>query len=1106
MLEASQLDLIAQEISLPPVRIEEKYSRSGRISCRLKDEHSFEFTEQVSLPNRKSNPATAYESVDGVKLLVTTTPNDRKKPGYTGICLKNGMDERWLYREDTSELRDKLLGASPSTVRDEIRASWPNQFFFKNSTTSPDTLGLRPPQLGALHAIMAHWSLSNEPATVVMPTGTGKTETMLSLMVAENTTCILVIVPSQALRKQTADKFETLGILPRHGIVSDKARTPVVGIIDHQIASEAELEIFERCNVVVAVINSIASGTSIDHLKGIADRCSHLIFDEAHHVPASSWNRLKKAFSAKPVLQFTATPFREDRTPLGGKVIYNYPLRDAQEAGYFKPISFEGIFETDRKVADRRIAEKAIEKLRADLAEGWDHRLLARCQIISRAKEVFAIYKELADDLNPILVHSQEGNQDSNIEALKSGESKIVVTVNMLAEGFDLPELKVAAMHDTFKSLAITLQFTGRFPRVGSDKVGNPTIIANTGLDDVSTALQSLYDEDSNWDELLRDLAFEKIAERVRFEEFLHSARDLTDGEVSEDSIAAKLNKNSLSYRFNAIAYREVKLFNEFGIRNGLENNHRFVRAWQNNDGNVVFFVTRLVEKPKWTNNRRIEDSKLNLYVLYHDSAQELLYIGSTHKSLTGHQRLAEAVSGNKIRRFQDEEPYRLFAEIEHLVLQQVGLLSGGGARNIRYSMFNGADVADAINRIMTGQSTKSNIFGTGYRDGGPIAIGCSRKGKFWNRDVGSLSEWTEWCDAMGRRLLKTEYDTSKLLDNVLIPKAIEKLPNNKDPWYLEWPEKLNRFKETSVTLAYEGKEEPFHRWSIELENFDPTSNSYSFAVQLLDGAKAQSMFCLQILPKVASFKVDHLDGPELQLSLGSNSLALEEFFNEYPPILTFTEHSSLEGNHLVDPAFSAPTFLEEQCQVQDWSKANIREESRWKEKKMHNDSIQAQTMRWCVDEKFDIVFDDDGANEIADIVAIKEEDDALLVRLLHCKYSAEDTAGGRVKDIIEVTSQAVKNAHWFWSIERLADRMQKRHQDRNAEGAGRFFKGSPQDLKKLLRLHRISRKIRKEVFIVQPGISITKISPEMNAILGSADAFLRTRVGCPLHVWCSAS
>jgi hypothetical protein len=211
-----------------------------------------------------------------------------------------------------------------------------------------------------------------------------------------------------------------------------------------------------------------------------------------------------------------------------------------------------------------------------------------------------------------------------------------------------------------------------------------------------------------------------------------------------------------------------------------------------------------------------------------------------------------------------------------------------------------------------------------------------------------------------------------------------------------------------------------------------------------------------------------------------------------------------MEGARLVDPAYTAPSFPEDNCTARDWGETDKRKESRWKDGVIREDSIQAQAMRWCIEESFDIIFDDDGANEIADIVAIREEADSLLIRLLHCKYSSEDDPGARVKDIIEVTSQAAKTYNWLWQTERMTRRMLDRNAERGQKGMGRFFKGSPSLLKKLSRLSREFRKTRNEVLVVQPGLSLAKMTPQINSILGSADSYLRIRAGCPLKVWCS--
>ena len=73
-----------------------------------------------------------------------------------------------------------------------------------------------------------------------MPTGTGKTETMLAWLVAQRPERVLVVVPSTALRDQIATKFETLGILQLEGIVDRSALRPRVGRLEGRFADDAE--------------------------------------------------------------------------------------------------------------------------------------------------------------------------------------------------------------------------------------------------------------------------------------------------------------------------------------------------------------------------------------------------------------------------------------------------------------------------------------------------------------------------------------------------------------------------------------------------------------------------------------------------------------------------------------------------------------------------------------------------------------------------------------------------------------------------------------------------------------------------------------------------
>src|SRR5262249_34630419 len=100
------------------------------------------------------------------------------------------------------------------------------------------------------------------------------------------------------------------------------------------------------------------------------------------------------------------------------------------------------------------------------------------------------------------------------LERLRSRASRILVCVDMFGEGFDFPELKIAALHDRHKSLAITLQFIGRFTRE-KQGLGEATAIANIADDAMSNALRNLYAEDADWNFLLTMLS-QGATERAR--------------------------------------------------------------------------------------------------------------------------------------------------------------------------------------------------------------------------------------------------------------------------------------------------------------------------------------------------------------------------------------------------------------------------------------------------------------------------------------------------------------------------------------------------------------------------------------------------------------
>ncbi|MDZ5000653.1 DEAD/DEAH box helicase, partial [Clostridium perfringens] len=174
-----------------------------------------------------------------------------------------------------------------------VKKSWTESFTYKQANESKGLKGLRIPQLGALFAIKAHWSTSGESATIVMPTGTGKTETMISAIISERCDKTLIIVPSNLLRKQIAEKCISLGILKEVDVIKSKAINPVVSMLSTTPSSAEELRnIVNKSNIIVTTMSLINVFPS-EYIDICCELCSELVIDEAHHIAASTWNQLK---------------------------------------------------------------------------------------------------------------------------------------------------------------------------------------------------------------------------------------------------------------------------------------------------------------------------------------------------------------------------------------------------------------------------------------------------------------------------------------------------------------------------------------------------------------------------------------------------------------------------------------------------------------------------------------------------------------------------------------------------------------------------------------------------------------------------------------------
>lgn len=1022
----------------------------------------------------------------GVPVLVTTKASFPQNE--RGWDLAKSRNVHWLA--PVPQASEGVDATAAHHRRDQVLQSWRNQFFFREEEVLEDgsvSPGLRGPQIGALHAVLAHWKISKDTATVVMPTGTGKTETMLALLVASRIPRLLVVVPSDALRVQVGRKFLTLGWLKAFGIVGQAASMPVVGMLTQMPRSREDADrILMQCNVIVTTM-AIANSMSLrDDM--LAQWASHVFIDEAHHVAARTWDAFKERMAAARILQFTATPFRQDGKPVDGKIIFNYPLRLAQSEGYFRAITFRSVIEFDPRHADAAICEAAIAILNRDRAAGHDHLMMARAASIPRAERLVAIYQEMAPEHRPVLVHSRQGAvaRQAVLGALQTRASRIVVCVDMLGEGFDLPALKIAALHDMHKSLAITLQFTGRFTR-SANGIGDATVIANIADANVEQKLQALYAEDSDWNELLRKLSEGATQREVRRSDFIDGFRE-ANPVISLQNIFPKMS---------AVVFKtECSNWNPEAIVRKFPAGRLYAGPYINQDAHTLIVVARDLLPVPWGDIRELRESFWHLYLLHWDQESGLLFINSSDKSSV-HEDLATVVAGDSARLIRGEQIFRAMHGLNRFVIMSLGLRHLLN-RNIQFSMHNGADVAQALSTAMRENKAKSNLFGKGFEHGAPITFGCSQKGRVWSHRVAyDISEWVEWCHGIGAKLNDATISTVDVFRNVVIPIAVDGRPETVCI-AVEWHPDLLARPQERVLIQIGQQEMSLYDVGLAITSHE-TTGPLRFSV-VADDIDAFTEFEVRIADRRSTFI--RVSGPDASISVGRGApLPLAEWFAENPPTLYFVDGAMLIGNELypLPEAHRRMPFPLERILEWDWYGTDIRMESQREERRPA--SIQRKVILKLLAEpaasRFDIVFDDDGSGEIADVVALRVTGNVLLVRLYHCKYSSEDAAGARVKDLYEVCGQAQRSVSWRGMVWKMLDRMRRREVERNQRGGTRLDQGSLADL------HGIARRLNVlsvslEVYAVQPGVSKRDVSRSQLDLLGVTENYLQETYNVP--------
>ncbi|MBS4538191.1 DEAD/DEAH box helicase [Clostridium sp. D2Q-11] len=214
---------------------------------------------------------------------------------------------------------------------------------------------------------------------------------------------------------------------------------------------------------------------------------SLIITDENHHSLANSYKKIYKYFPNARLVGFTATPIRLNGGGLGeinDKLIIGPTVTELIEWGNLAPFKYyapEVIDTSKLKVRRGEYVSKDIEDLFENKAIWGDvvkhykklsdeKQAICYCSSIKQSKKMEQEFNENEIVAKHIDGKTPKAERDAAIEYFRQGKIMVLCNVDLISEGFDVPDCNTAILLRPTQSLALYIQQSMRAMRYKEGK------------------------------------------------------------------------------------------------------------------------------------------------------------------------------------------------------------------------------------------------------------------------------------------------------------------------------------------------------------------------------------------------------------------------------------------------------------------------------------------------------------------------------------------------------------------------------------------------------------------------------------------------------------
>jgi DNA repair protein RadD len=324
------------------------------------------------------------------------------------------------------------------------------------------SLTLRPYQQRAVHDLRLAFREGARAPLFVMCTGGGKTIVMAEILrsLATRGRSAFVLVHRRELIAQTSHKLDLAGV--EHGIIA----------AGHTGA-----------NAPIQIVSVQTLARRLAHISASPDL---ILIDEAHHATAGSWASVIGHWPDALRLGVTATPVRLDGRGLSAvfdRLVLGPSVADLVFLGYLSPAR---IYAPPVRADLHRLAKRAGDFAAGECAERMDRptvtgdaidhyrrlaagqRAIAFCCTVQHAEHVAGSFRAAGIAAATLLGSSPD--RDQIVNRFATNELQVLVTVDVVSEGFDIPAASCAILLRPTASLGLYLQQVGRVLRPAEGK------------------------------------------------------------------------------------------------------------------------------------------------------------------------------------------------------------------------------------------------------------------------------------------------------------------------------------------------------------------------------------------------------------------------------------------------------------------------------------------------------------------------------------------------------------------------------------------------------------------------------------------------------------